>query len=295
MKTCVSTYRFRRITNAGEMSELDVIEKAAEMGFAGIEFSGLSVPDNVDLFDYVEQIKEKCEQTGIEPVNYTIGADFLKDKNGNWKESNWEDEAKRLQQEVKIAAKLGVNGMRHDATGGFPADYNGARGFANALPFLIKGCRAVTEFAAEYNIKTMVENHGFFCQDSERVEKLVNGVDHANFGILIDIGNFLCVDEKPEKAVGRLIPYVSHIHAKDFHVKSGTNLHPGDGWFETRAGNYLRGAIIGHGNVAVNQCLKLINKYNYNGFISIEFEGIEEPLQAISIGLANLKKYFKSC
>lgn len=54
-------------------------------------------------------------------------------------------------------------------------------GFDAALPILVEGCRAITKFGAELGIKTMVETYGFFCQDSERVEKLVNGVDHPNF------------------------------------------------------------------------------------------------------------------
>ena len=41
----------------------------------------------------------------------------------------------------------------------------------------------ITEFAAERGIKTMVENHGFFCQDSVRVEKLVSGVAHSRITV----------------------------------------------------------------------------------------------------------------
>ena len=78
---------------------------------------------------------------------------------------------------------------------------------------------AVDEFAADLGIKTMVENHGYFCQDSERVEKLMNAVNHPNFGALVDMGNFLCADEDPARAVGRMAPYAFHCHAKDFHVK----------------------------------------------------------------------------
>ena len=40
--------------------------------------------------------------------------------------------------------------------------------------------------------QTMIENHGYFCQDSDRVERIITGVSHKNFGALIDIGNFLC-------------------------------------------------------------------------------------------------------
>jgi sugar phosphate isomerase/epimerase len=184
--------------------------------------------------------------------------------------------------------------MRHDATGGFKPEYRGPRSFDDALPVLAKGCRAVTEFAAEKGIKTMVENHGFFCQDSVRVEKLMNAVNHDNFGALLDMGNFLCADENPAEAFGRLMPYASHCHAKDFHVKSGMAVNPGEGWFQSRAGNYLRGAIIGHGDVPIQQCIRLMKKGGYDGVLSIEFEGIEEPLKGIGIGLANLKRFVET-
>jgi sugar phosphate isomerase/epimerase len=186
---------------------------------------------------------------------------------------------------------MGAPGMRHDATRGYPVDFKGAKGFDNALPVLIAGCRAVTEFAESYGIKTMVENHGFFAQDSERVEKLMNGVNNPNFGALVDIGNFLCADENPSTSVGRMAPYALHVHAKDFHVKTGTASNPGAGWFRSRGGNYLRGAIIGHGDVPVVQCLQVLKNAGYDGVVSIEFEGIEEPIKGISIGLENLRRY----
>lgn len=62
----------------------------------------------------------------------------------------------------------------------------------------------MTAYAAEKGIKTAVENHGTFCQDSDRVELLVNTVAHDNFGLLVDMGNFLCADENPAAAVGAL-------------------------------------------------------------------------------------------
>ena len=137
----------------------------------------------------------------------------------------------------------------------------------------------------------MVENHGYFAQDSLRVEKLITAVGHPNFGVLVDMGNFLCVDEAPQDAVGRLMPYAFHVHAKDFHVKSGNEPDPGTGWFTSRGGNYLRGAIIGHGIVPIVQCLKIMKSKGYNGVLSIEFEGMEEPLRGLEIGLQNLRRY----
>jgi sugar phosphate isomerase/epimerase len=268
------------------MQQIEVIAKAKEMGFDVIEFSTIAVPEGKTLAGFAAELKAEAEKVGIEIANYTIGADFLKGSGGDI-----DAEIERVKTEVDIAVILGVPGMRHDATGGFAADHVGPKSFAAAIPRLAKGCRAVTEYAATKGIKTMVENHGLFCQDSIRVEALVTAVDHPNFGVLVDMGNFICVDDDPAMAVGRLLPYAFHCHAKDFHLKPGTGVFPGQGWALTRAGNYRRGAIIGHGNVPVVQCIRIMKKGGFDGVLSIEFEGMEEVLSGIQIGHDNLRRF----
>jgi sugar phosphate isomerase/epimerase len=285
MRIGVSSYSFSRLVQEGKLSFLEVPAQAKKMGFDAVEFSTFHLPAGTTPLVFAPKVKEACERAGIPIASYTIGADFLRKAGG------WKAEAERLKDEVRVAKILGVPAMRHDATGGFPAGHVGPRGFADALPDLSAGCRAVTEFAAEQGVRTMVENHGFFCQDSARVEALVNGVRHPNFGVLIDMGNFLCADEDPARAVGLLMPYAFHCHAKDFHVKPGTAANPGQGWFQSRAGNYLRGAIIGHGDVPVTQCVRLMKKGGYAGVLSIEFEGMEDVLQGIAVGLENLRRF----
>ncbi len=287
MKIGVSSYSFHNLVRSGAMTQLEVISKAKELGFDAIEISTFILPEGETPLTFAPKVREECERVGMEVVNYTIWADFLSSCDGDW-----EREAERLQTEVQVAHILGSPGMRHDATWGYPEDSKGvARSFENALPTLIKGCRAVTEYAAELGIRTMVENHGYFVQDSDRIERLVSGVNHPNFGALVDIGNFLCADEDPARAVGRLMPYAFHVHVKDFHVKSGNEPNPGWGWFRSRGGSYLRGAIIGHGAVPIVQCLRIMKAKGYDGVLSIEFEGMEAPLEGIAIGLENLKKY----
>ena len=285
MKIGVSSYSFSRLVGAGEMEQIAVIAKTKEIGFDVIEFSTIKVPEGKALPDYAAELREEAARVGIDIVNYTIGADFLRGSNGDL-----QAEIARVKDEVDVAEILGVPGMRHDASGGWPADHAGPKSFEAAIPRLAEGCRAVTEYAAEKGIKTMVENHGRFCQDSIRVEQLVTAVDHPNFGVLIDMGNFLCADDDPATAVGRLMPYAFHCHAKDFHVKPGTDVFPGTGWFESRAGNYLRGAIIGHGNVDVLHCLKIMKREDFQGVLSIEFEGIEDVLKGIQLGHDNLRR-----
>ena len=148
----------------------------------------------------------------------------------------------------------------------------------------------VTEYAAKKGIATMVENHGYFCQDSDRVEKLVNAVANPNFGLLVDMGNFLCADDEPAKAVGKVAPYAKHVHAKDFHYMPYQSETPA-GYFRTRAGNLLKGSVIGEGVVPVEQCLHILKSKGYDGVCAIEFEGSEDCIEGITKGFNNLKQF----
>ena len=281
MKFSVSSYSYAQLTNSGEYTEEGLIDLAKEMGFDGIEFADIHPPEGKDKLAYAASLRERAAEAGIAVVAYCIGADLLRDPAG---------EIERLKGEVDVAAALGVPVMRHDASGGYAADVRSQRGFSNALPTLIDGYRAVTRYAAEKGIRTCIENHGFFCQDSARVLAIVNGVADENFGALVDIGNFLCADEAPGVAVGNLAPYAFHVHCKDFHVKKGTEFVPDDGFFMTRGGNYLRGAIIGHGAVPVAQCLRILKNAGYDGFLTVEFEGMENAKTGVALGLKTLKK-----
>lgn len=266
-------------------TQADLIALAKEMGFDAIEFTDLCPPEGMTQLEYAVVLREQAERTGLPIANYTIGAQLLT--------GDVPAEIARLCGQADVAAALGAKGMRHDATGGWGSAERTYRTFDNALPVLADACRSVTAYAAEKGVQTMVENHGYFCQESTRVEKLVGAVAHPNFGLLVDMGNFLCADEDPIQAVARVAAFARHVHVKDFHVKSGSEPNPGRAFFGTRGGNFLRGAIVGHGNVPVFQCLRILDAQGYDGYVSIEFEGIEDNLSALSIGLENLKQYLE--
>lgn len=285
MHTAVSSYSFWKYLTNGSMDIFQVVKTAAEIGFEGMELCGLgpsATPENST--ELAKQIKDACAKAGLPIVSYTIGADFLNSSAGSA-----EAEAIRLREEVDIAVILGAPRMRHDATGGYRDRKNGLLDFIEALPIIANACREVTKYAADKGVKTMVENHGFFMQDSDRVEALTQTVDHPNFGALVDIGNFLCADEEPLVAVNTMAKYAFHVHAKDFHVKPfGSD--PGGWWFKSRGGHMLRGTVVGHGNVDIRGCMKILKDAGYNDYVSIEFEGQEDNKPALEIGLANLRK-----
>jgi len=279
MKIAVSSYSFSQAMRDGRMNILDVIPKAKELGYDGVEIVRGDQSDR-EMRALAAVLKVQSEEAGIPIIAYMVGADFL--KNG------LDSEVNRLKGEAEIAALMGAPRMRHDSSAGVDA-YGNKVSFEEALPVIAEGYRRVTEFAAGLGVKTMIENHGYFMQDAERVKKLIETVNHPNFGWLTDMGNFMCADEISVESMKIAAPMAVHAHAKDFHYKTADEYVPAQGWFGTRAGNKLRGAIVGHGVVNVPACLKLLKEAGYDNWLSVEFEGIEDCLMALRADIENLR------
>ncbi len=280
MKISISSYSFNQLFKTGAMTQFDTIAKSKEMGADAIEFVDIQAPKDTSKEEYAVILANECKKNSLPISCFTFSADFLQGSNGDT-----DKEIERVKKMIDIAEILDTDLVRHDASRG------DGRAFDVILPIIADACRQVTEYAHKKGIRTTVENHGFFCQDSYRMEKLYARVNHPNFGLLADMGNFLCADEEPDKAFSRLAAYTFYTHAKDFHFKSAMLSNPGQGFFTTRGGNYLRGAIIGHGDVPIKTCLSALKQANYTGYVGIEFEGMEEPIEAIQIGLDNLRRY----
>ncbi len=285
MKISVTTYSFHGLISEDKLGMKGVIAKIKEFGADAIEYSLADRPHD-EYMEYAKRANALAGEAGIDSACFAVGADFLNGSGGNLK-----DEIKRVQGLVDVAEALGVKVMRHDTAYGFAPSVRSARSFDCALPRIIEGCREVTKYAEQKGIVTCTENHGYFAQDAERVEKIIAGVAEDNFGSLVDFGNFLCADGDPAKSVGLLAQYARHAHAKDFYYKPGYLDDPGAMWFQTRGGNYLKGAIIGHGVVPVKQCLRLLKKSGYDGFVTVEYEGHEDTLTGIKVGIDNLKRF----
>ncbi len=283
MKLAICSYSLIALRNSGEKKEIELLQVAKDLGFDYFEFSEINVPEGKNALDYAKELKAEADRVGIKIVQYSIGADFYYGCDGDL-----DKEIDRLKKEIDIAEALGVEGVRHDTCSGPRGDDSFT--FEEVLPRIVKGCKAVTEYAKEKGIKTMTENHGFFCQDSIRIVKIIEGVNDDNFGTLIDIGNYLCADEWPTDAVKNTAKYASYVHAKDFYIKNKDAILSTDAFFKTRGGNYLRGAVLGHGGVPVYEAIKYIYDSGYDGYITLEFEGVENCLDACKWGRNTLLK-----
>ena len=283
MKISVSSYSFAQYIRSGKMTQPDCVEKAKELGFDAIEFTDIDGAGDIEKQKKnAVAIREKADSLGMTINAYTIGACLYKDS-----AAEREAEVQRLCSQLEVAAVLGAGVMRHDVC--YSLGTKGAsRSFDMMLPYIADGARKVTEYGEKLGIRTCTENHGYIAQDSDRVERLFNAVAHDNYGLLVDMGNFICADEDPALAVSRVAPYAVHAHVKDMLVR---NEPCGTCRAMTRGGKYFCGTVVGEGDIPVKRCLSILKRAGYSGYLSIEFEGAEDCINAISRGLSNLKGF----
>ncbi|MEF2245947.1 MULTISPECIES: sugar phosphate isomerase/epimerase family protein [unclassified Paenibacillus] len=284
MKLGVSTYSLYKAYAAGEMSVTDIIAYVAEIGADHVEIVPIGY-NLVEQPEMIDTIKNQAAKSGIELSNYAIGANFA-----DLNDEDYRKEIERVKKEVDAAAALGVKRMRHDVASSKDLSISN---FLRQLPRLADACREIADHAKQYGIITSVENHGFFIQHSDRVQALVHAVDRENFRTTLDVGNFLCADEPSIQAVKNNISIASMVHIKDFFYRPADR-QPGDGWFNTTNGNWLRGTIVGHGDIDMRQVLSIVKGSGYDGYLSIEFEGMEECKNATKLGFNYVKQVWNS-
>ncbi|HEU5140163.1 MAG TPA: sugar phosphate isomerase/epimerase family protein [Bacillales bacterium] len=282
MKIGLSSYSLARAIQAGEMTILDAVEWTAEQGGEHIEI----VPKGFDLEkepELAEAIRNKAEEVGIDVSNYAIGANFITED-----EQVYQNEINRVKKEVDTANRLGVKLMRHDVASR-PVHETSIQQFEADLPQLVRACQKIADYAGQYGITTSVENHGYYVQASDRVQRLVHEVNRENFKTTLDIGNFMCVDENSIASTKKNLPYASMVHFKDFYHRPSWQ-NPGEGWIRTALGDFLRGAIVGQGDIDIWETIRVVKDFGYDGYVSVEFEGMEDCRTGSKIGMDNLRR-----
>ncbi|SDR82046.1 sugar phosphate isomerase/epimerase family protein [Microlunatus soli] len=286
-----SSYSFHSKLSTGEMTLPDVIDWVAdsegehlELAVVGSNGTDGPIPSLDSDPGYVDSIAKKADQAGVILSNIAIGANFFTSD-----PAEIEAEVKRVKAYLDLAEQLGIKLMRHDVVA-----HSGLQGddtplFEEALPNIVGAAKEIAQYAAGKGITTSLENHGFFVQAADRVRRIIHAVDEPNFKTTLDVGNFVCVDEDPTVSVPQNLPYAMIVHFKDFYIRPADR-DPGEGWFRSRGGKYLRGAVVGNGDIDLWSVARSIKESDYSGFASIEFEGHEDCLLGCARGIANAKR-----
>ncbi|MBR6790066.1 MAG: sugar phosphate isomerase/epimerase [Oscillospiraceae bacterium] len=297
MKFGMSCYCLDPAMEEGRMTIDDVIDYAVAHGCEHIEFVPFHLafvtPElSLDL-DLIRHVREKCASAGIEISTYSVNADLLKTD-----PAEEAREIERVKRHIDAAELLGLTRMRFDvASFRRPFSTNTIYNFNAEFPQMVRNAAVLCDYAAEKGITIVLENHGFFINGSDRILRMIEAIDRPNVKMTVDVGNFLCVDEDPVAAVKRCLPLAEMIHLKDFYIRKKSllpdqtemfNCNNGS-WFETMGGRMLRGSILGQGDMDIWEILRTIKASGFDGYISLEFEGMELCEQGTEISLAMAK------
>lgn len=281
MKIGLSTYSLNADIRSGKKTVLDAMRFAKEHGAEHIEL----VPSGYRIYDseanaynepLIEQICALSQELSLPLSNYAISANLIDDD-----AEARRAEVERVKRHVDAVHRLGISFMRHDlASAGSPNGDLSSAAFEHYFANAVASAQEIADYAAQYGITTLLENHGRFINGADRVLRVVEAVDRPNYGLLLDTGNFRCVDEDPLVAVKKCAPFAKMVHLKDFYVRKTERMQGLDqygSWFSTASGEYrLRGSILGQGDLNVRASLKWIRESGYNGYVSIEYEGVED-------------------
>lgn len=290
MKIGLSSYSLLKAINNGEMTILDVLDWVAENGGEHVELVpyGFTVVDNYEL---AGEIKDKAEALGLELSAYSMPANFIQPTKAAFAE-----EVERIKKHVDVANFMGIKILRHDVTlFTLPKEDTSIHYYVKHFDEMVLGSQLIADYANQYGMTTTIENHGFNVQSSDRVQQLIHAVNRDNFKTTLDVGNFLCIDEAPLVGVKKNIDYAATVHFKDFLIRPYYE-NPGEGeWFRTVQDNYLRGTIVGHGDINMREIVKVVKGSGYDGYLTIEFEGMEDCRVGSKIGMDNVRRLWEEC
>ena len=283
-----SSYSFHSKLSTSEMTLPQVIEWIAESEGEHLELAVLGddadspIPNIASDPAYVDRIRAVSEAAGVPLTNLAISADLS---------TGDPQQTERVKRYVDLAERLGITRMRHDVVPHAGHEGDDTPLFEQALPSIVAASKEIAQYAATKGITTSLENHGFFVQSADRIRRIIHAVDEPNFLTTLDVGNFVCVDEAPEVSVAQNLPYAMVVHFKDFYIRPA-DAAPGAGWFRSRGGKHLRGAVVGNGDIDLPAVARAITDSGFSGYAAIEFEGWEDCLLGCERGIANAKSLF---
>jgi sugar phosphate isomerase/epimerase len=272
----VSTYSFWHFEEKAKYTIAQCIDMAAEMGFDAVELLEVQLSSDEKSDAGLMAIKRRAHRAGLALCSLSTHQSFLFPE-ANERKRNVE----RTIASIETAYKLGIPSirvntgnwrtipdfdelMRHRGVAPPPPGYTDE----DAFPWVVEAYEKCLPTAEKCGVVMALENHWGLCRTPEGLLRLVNAIDSPWMGLTMDTGNFL---EEPYDKLEAVAPKTTFVQAKTYY---------GGGVWYTLNLDYPR---IG----------RILRKHDYRGFISLEFEGKEDPKTAVPKSLAVLRDAFK--
>jgi sugar phosphate isomerase/epimerase len=272
-RIAVSTYSFWQFKN-NDLRDIEKnIDLAADMGFDGVELlhKQMEKEDKGTL----QQIKRRAFLQGLDLCGFSIHQGFLNPD----KEERQKNVAHTIHC-LELAYELGIPTTRvNTGTWKTSKDFDELmknrgieppiKGYTDedGFKWVIDSFEQCLKTAEKCGVTMGLENHWGLGRTPEGVLRIVDAINSPWLQITMDTGNFL---EDPYDRLEKLAPKTALVQTKTYY---------GGGLWYTLDLDYDRIA-------------KILHKYNYRGYLSLEFEGKEDPLKAVPKSLALLRKAF---
>ena len=272
VKLGISTYSYWHF-RPPRVSIETVIEKASELGVEGVDILHRQM-DSEDRA-YLQKLKRHAFLNGVDLISLSIHQNFV---NPNISERQKEiDHTHRC---IELACQMGIpsirlNSGRWNTIASFDKLME-ARGEEPVLPgytedegfkWCIESIEKCLPKAAECGVLLALENHWGLSRTPEGLLRIVNAIKSPWLGVLMDTGNFL---EDPYDKLRQIAPKTVFVQAKTYY---------GGGEWYTLDLDYRRIA-------------KILAEVNYHGYVSIEFEGKENPDSGVRKSIEMLRAAF---
>ena len=274
VRLAIATYSYWHFKDP-KVSIETVIDKAAQLGVEGVDVLHRQMDSEEP--SYVRKLKRHALSRGVALVNLSIHQNFVSPKA--------EERTKNINHTIKcieLASQLAIpcirlNSGRWNTIASFD-DLMKARGEEPILPgyteddgfkWCIDCVQQCLAKAEEHGVMLAMENHWGLSRTPEGLLRIVNAVNSPWLGALMDTGNFL---ENPYKKLEQIAPKAVFVQAKTYY---------GGGEWYTLDLDYKRIA-------------RILRDVNYSGYISLEFEGKQDPDVAVPKSLDLLTKAFRA-
>jgi L-ribulose-5-phosphate 3-epimerase len=272
-RIAVSTYSFWQFRHAKLRDIETCIDLAADMGFDGVELLHRQMQDESNA--YLQRIKRRGFLNGLSLCGFSTHQGFLSP-----------DDAVRQRNVdhtihcIELAYSLGIPTMRvNTGTWGTSKNFDELmknrgvepprEGYTDEDGFgwVIDGLGKCLKAAEKCGVSMGLENHWGLGRTPEGVLRVVDALKSPWLGVTMDMGNFL---EDPYDRLEKLADKTVLVQAKTYY---------GGGLWYT--------LDLDYGRIAA-----MLRRHHYRGYISLEFEGKEDPHTAVPKSQALLRKAF---
>ena len=263
-----------------ERGIVDGVRFTKELGFDGGEMFPCQ---SVNTLESARTLREAMKAEEMHISCYSVCIDLS--------EKDETNAVQALKHAIDLTAEMGAPYIHHTLIPHLKHPAPGSPSFDEVFDEVVRRAQIICDYASEKGITCLYEDQGYYFNGADRFERYITALKRDNIGVCADFGNILFVDETPESFIGRFTGIIKHVHVKDYLCKEGT--WPGDGWYLSRGGKWLRDTTIGHGVIDFEKCFRILAASGYDGWYSMECFTPEEFVESNKRGLANVKRFYE--